>query len=86
MADHGIFGGRYETILKFAYIAVIALFVSIDYRLFVGFRAALWAVAAILVFWVLSPLRREEPPCGASHGSEHLVGQLTSKPREGAGH
>ena len=78
MADHSVFGGRYETVLKFFYLAVIALFVSIDYRIFAGIRAALWLVAAALVFWVLSPLKREEPPCGASHGSEHLVG----KPRE----
>ena len=78
MADHSVFGGRYESILKFAYIAVIALFISIDYRVLVGFRVGLWIAAAALVFWVLSPLKPEEPPCGASHGSEHLVG----KPRE----
>jgi hypothetical protein len=78
MADHSVFGGRYETILKVAYIGVIALFVSIDYRLFVGIRFGLWIVASILVFWVLSPLKSEEPPCGASHGSEHLAGN----PRE----
>lgn len=86
MADHGIFGGRYETILKVAYVGVIALFISINYRIFVGFRLGLWIVAAILVVWVLRPLRREEPPCGASHGSEHLVGKLTSKPRETVQH
>lgn len=57
---------------------MIALFVSIDYRIFVGIRLGLWLVAAILVFWVLSPLKSEEPPCGASHGSEHLAGN----PRE----
>jgi hypothetical protein len=72
------FSEWYEFVLKLWYVAVAALFIFLLYRLPVAFQIGLGVAAALLIFWVLDPLSRDEPPCGAAAGSEELVGKSRS--------
>lgn len=81
MAANGELRRHYETILILWCTLIVTIFAFVMYRFSIGFQLALIVAAVLLFVWVFRPLPREEAPCGAAHGSEHLVGNLAAKPR-----